>query len=91
MRWRDERQSTNIEDRRGMSGGKIAIGGVGGIVLLVLALLFGADPRKLLQQLPEERGGPQTSRSVNPGDYEIIVFPEDEHTDTTFTLEITVR
>ncbi len=25
------------------------------------------------------------------GDYEIIVFPEDEKTDTTFTLEITVR
>jgi hypothetical protein len=25
------------------------------------------------------------------GDYEIIVFPEDEMTDTTFTLEITIR
>jgi hypothetical protein len=25
------------------------------------------------------------------GDYEIIVFPEDEKTDTTFTLEITIR
>jgi len=25
------------------------------------------------------------------GDYEIIVFPEDEHTNTTFTLEVTVR
>ncbi len=25
------------------------------------------------------------------GDYEIIVFPEDEATNTTFTLEITVR
>jgi len=25
------------------------------------------------------------------GDYEIIVFPEDEKTNTTFTLEITVR
>ena len=25
------------------------------------------------------------------GDYEIIVFPEDEKTDTTFTLEVTVR
>lgn len=25
------------------------------------------------------------------GDYEIIVFPEDETTNTTFTLEITVR
>ena len=25
------------------------------------------------------------------GDYEIIVFPEDETTDTTFTLELTIR
>lgn len=25
------------------------------------------------------------------GDYEIIVFPEDEHTDTTFTLELSIR
>jgi len=25
------------------------------------------------------------------GDYEIIVFPEDENTNTTFTLEITIR
>lgn len=25
------------------------------------------------------------------GDYEIMVFPEDEMTDTTFTLEITIR
>ncbi len=25
------------------------------------------------------------------GDYEIIVFPEDESTNTTFTLEITIR
>jgi hypothetical protein len=25
------------------------------------------------------------------GDYEIIVFPEDENTNTTFTLELTIR
>jgi hypothetical protein len=25
------------------------------------------------------------------GDYEIIVFPEDEHTNTKFTLDITIR
>ena len=25
------------------------------------------------------------------GDYEIMVFPEDEMTDTTFTLEVTIR
>ncbi|HWP53880.1 MAG TPA: neutral zinc metallopeptidase [Pyrinomonadaceae bacterium] len=74
MRWRDERQSTNIEDRRGMSGGKIAIGGLGGIVMLVVALLFGADPRQLLEQLPQQGGNPQTSRSVNPQDEELKQF-----------------
>ena len=70
MRWRDERQSENIEDRRGLSGGKIAIGGLGGIVLLVIALLFGADPRQLLEQLPQQGSSPQTSRSTNPQDEE---------------------
>jgi predicted metalloprotease len=74
MRWRDERQSTNIEDRRGMSGGKIAIGGLGGIVLLVIALLFGADPRQLLEQLPQQGSSPQTSRSTNPQDEELKQF-----------------
>jgi len=74
MRWRDERQSDNIEDRRGLSGGKIAIGGIGGIVLLVVALLFGADPRKLLEQLPQESTGPQTSRPVNSQDEELKQF-----------------
>jgi uncharacterized protein len=74
MRWRDERQSTNIEDRRGLSGGKIAIGGLGGIVVLVIALLFGADPRQLLEQLPQQGSSPQTSRSVNPQDEELKQF-----------------
>jgi predicted metalloprotease len=74
VRWRDERQSTNIEDRRGLSGGKIAIGGLGGIVLLVIALLFGADPQQLFQQLPQEGGGPQTSRPANPQDDELKQF-----------------
>ena len=74
MRWRDERQSSNIEDRRGLSGGKIAIGGLGGIVVLVIALLFGADPRQLLEQLPQQGTSPQTSRAVNPQDEELKQF-----------------
>jgi predicted metalloprotease len=74
MRWRDERQSENVEDRRGMSGGKIAIGGLGGIVVLVIALLFGADPRQLLEQLPQQGTGPETSRPVNPQDEELKQF-----------------
>ena len=50
MRWRDQGESSNVEDRRGMGGG-IAVGG-GGIVILILALgvwLCGGDPRSLLQ------------------------------------------
>lgn len=50
MRWQGERQSSNVEDRRGM-GGPILIGG-GGLGVLVLAvaiMLCGGDPSKLLQ------------------------------------------
>ena len=56
MRWSDLRQSTNVEDRRGIGGGRIAIGG-GGIGILILAAivyLCGGDPRQLLQNLPSQ-------------------------------------
>jgi len=68
MRWRGERQSDNIEDRRGISRGGMAIGGgLGGVVILILALLFGVNPRQLLEQLPSQDPPPvtQTSRPVN--------------------------
>ncbi|HXT62254.1 MAG TPA: neutral zinc metallopeptidase [Pyrinomonadaceae bacterium] len=74
MQWRDRRQSDNIEDRRGLTGGRIALGGVGGIVVLVLALLFGADPRQLLEQLPNGDNSVQTSRPTNPEEEELKQF-----------------
>jgi len=60
-----------------MSGGKIAIGGgLGGIVLLILALLFGVDPNQLLEQLPqsETQPGTTTSRPINPEEEELRKF-----------------
>lgn len=76
MRWRGERQSSNIEDRRGMSRGGIAVGGgLGGIVLIALALLFGADPRQVLEQVPSSGPGPgQQSRPINPEEEELKQF-----------------
>jgi len=76
MRWRGERQSTNIEDRRGLSGGKVAVGGgLGTIVILIIALLFGADPRQLLEQMPTDGGAPvQSSRPTNPEEEELKQF-----------------
>jgi len=64
MRWRGERQSTNIEDRRGI-GGKVAVGGgLGTIVVIVIALLFGADPQELLNQLPSN--APEQVQTARP-------------------------
>ena len=46
MRWQGRRQSTNVEDRRGVTGGEIAVGGgvLGIVIALVLALVFGLNP-----------------------------------------------
>ena len=43
------RQSDNIEDRRGFGGPLVAGGGIGTVVLLLLALFFGFDPRVILK------------------------------------------
>lgn len=52
MRWRGERESSNIEDRRGKGmSRKAGVGGVGGIVLGLLALYFTNDPGMLLESL----------------------------------------
>lgn len=42
MRLDNAPESGNVEDRRGM-GGKLAIGGGAGVVLLILSLVFGVD------------------------------------------------
>ena len=58
MRWSGRRESGNVEDRRGMSAGKlVAGGGIGSVVVLILALLFGVDPSALM---PE--GGVETNQ-----------------------------
>src|SRR5688500_468031 len=76
MRWRGQRESENIEDRRGVSRGGIALGGgLGSIVILIIALLLGADPRQLLEQAPVDQGTEtQTSRSTNPEEEELKRF-----------------
>ena len=62
MRLDDLRPSGNVDDRRGMGGGRMIFGGGGlGLVgVLVLSLLFGVNPMELLD--PSGQGlSPQTS------------------------------
>ena len=70
MRWREGRESENVEDERGAGGGGFGVPGggmrigLGGLLLvLVGAWLFGADPMTLLQLL----GGGVTTQSPDGG------------------------
>ena len=55
MLWRGRKGSTNVEDRRGMSGGQVAVGGgILGVIALVLNFLLGGDGSQLPQQLPNQ-------------------------------------
>lgn len=52
MRWQNLGRSGNVEDRRGMSGGgKVAIGGIGVIIVLAIGLLTGQDPAEILSNI----------------------------------------
>jgi uncharacterized protein len=48
MLWRGGRRSTNVSDRRGMSGGMIG-GGIGAVVLTLIALFLGINPNDITE------------------------------------------
>jgi uncharacterized protein len=48
MRWQGRRGSANVQDRRG-SGTALVGGGLGAVVLAVIAMLLGVDPGEVLQ------------------------------------------
>lgn len=57
MRWRGRRQSENIEDRRGSRVGRGVVGGgIGTVVLVLLAMYFGVDPSVVMQGVGEQGG-----------------------------------
>lgn len=52
MRWQGRKESSNVEDRRGMSpGGKGMVGGIGTIAIVLVVLLLGGDPTSILQNV----------------------------------------
>jgi len=67
MRLNGRRESSNVEDRRGLStGAKAGIGGIGGIILaVVIAYFTGGDPTQALVQGVQEQMA-QKTETVNP-------------------------
>ena len=76
MRWQGRRQSDNVEDRRGMPAGRLAVGGgLGTIVLLVVVVLLGGDPQALLQQMQPPAGNPAAGpQQVDPAEQPLKDF-----------------
>lgn len=70
MRWRGGRQSENVEDRRGLSTGTMVGGGLGTLVVVLLAAFLGVDPRPFLRLMqqggpPPGAGGPAQQRPAD--------------------------
>jgi predicted metalloprotease len=66
MKWQGERESDNVEDRRGMGipGGGKAVGGIGLLVVVLVGAFFGVDVSKILTLFGGGAGG---SAQVAPG------------------------
>ena len=77
MRWRSGRRSTNVEDRRRVRvSRKAAGGGIGIVVIALIAMYFGIDPSIFLsQQGPTSSiNTQQTTRQIPEGENELAEF-----------------
>ncbi|QEC70207.1 metalloprotease [Panacibacter ginsenosidivorans] len=62
MLWQGRRQSSNIEDRRGMSGKGIAVGGgIGTMVIAAIIYLLGGDPSQVINNSPVNEPAQETT------------------------------
>jgi predicted metalloprotease len=67
MRLGGQRESGNVEDRRGIGRGGMAIGGgLGTIAIAILALIFGVDPSQLLNGGDPAQGPAPATRTGAP-------------------------
>jgi predicted metalloprotease len=74
MLWQGRRQSSNVEDRRGIGAGGVAIGGgVIGVIALIINLLMGGDPSQIPQLMPQQQSQPM-SPEQNAADDERAQF-----------------
>lgn len=76
MRWKGRKESSNVEDRRGMSsGGKgIVGGGIGTIAIVLVVLLLGGDPTSILQNIQLDDQTTNTNYTESAQDKELAQF-----------------
>src|SRR5882757_5793345 len=94
MRWESERQSDNVDDRRGLTVGRGAVGG-GAILLAIVAALLGAPEGTVRQILgggsPVATDSPGAQRSGPPDPQTKFVKVVLASTEDTWTELFTAR
>ena len=86
MRWQGRRKSDNVEDRRGLGGRGLAVGGgLGGLVIVVLYVLLGGNPSEITQNLQVDgpvsstgAGQPLSEKDRMMGDFVAVVLADIE-------------
>jgi predicted metalloprotease len=64
MRWRGREQSSNVEDRRGISRKKMVAGGTVGTIIIALVIwILGGNPLQVLNNLQSSNSGNTTKES----------------------------
>ncbi|TWF42599.1 hypothetical protein FHW36_102360 [Chitinophaga polysaccharea] len=98
MRLDDEEMSDNVEKRTGGGMRNIGIGGgIGGIIIIVLALLFKQDPQQVMQAVQQAQGpgqGQGTSEKLtteNASPFEIMSSKVLRSTERVWKLEFQER
>lgn len=74
MRWQGRRESSNVEDKRGLSPKGIIGGGIGGIVIILVVLLLGGDPTSLLQNIQTDQQTTTSNYSETAEEKELAQF-----------------
>jgi len=94
MKWRTDKRSSNVEDRRGRSSSRIpggaagGIGGIGLIILLVAAVLLGVDPGQFLGGSDISAGSFTEQSGLTQEDDEVFNSSARVFTDTEQTWAI---
>lgn len=77
MLWRGRQGSDNVEDRRGMPGGGLAVGGgIGGLIIYLLYAFLGGNPNNAPELLPGQQAaqGTQYDASRSAADDTLAQF-----------------
>jgi uncharacterized protein len=87
MRWRGRRGSANVEVRRGMSAGVVG-GGIGAVLLTLLALALGVDPSTVIQTQPSAERPTSAAEDSMARMVSVVLADTEEVWDQIFRQEL---